>query len=364
MSAVIVFGGYGVFGAQVARELVRAGNAVTVAGRNGRRAARLAATLGLTVRGLAVNVRDRGACRAALQGQAVAVNCAGSAADLGPGLLDACLDAGCHYVDIAFERASAAVVRGRADDFRRHGLAAVYGCSSLPALSGALAVLAGAGRPGPPERARVTLLIGNDNPKGRAAVQAFLDILGRPIAAPQGTLHGFRDREVVSLPPPFGQRAVFNFDGPEYDLFPALVGVKALTVKVGFELWPANYGFALLASCGVRLGPRAAAVISAAGEAMRWLGCSGGAVLAELFYADGSCRRASLAARSNGQRMAVLPCVLATEELCRDKPHPGGSLTAYELLAPARLLQAVADRGFELRCDSVRRRQEAVASDQ
>src|SRR5437764_796194 len=71
-----------------------------------------------------------------------------------------------------------------------------------------------------PARVRVTLLIGNNNPKGRAAIRSLVLGLGKPVQAPQGMLRGFRGREVVPLPEPFGRRAVFNFDSPEYDLFP------------------------------------------------------------------------------------------------------------------------------------------------
>jgi hypothetical protein len=278
----------------------------------------------------------------------VAVNCAGSLEVLGPVLLDACLDAGCHYADIAVERASAAVVRSRSEAFQRRGLAAVYGCSSLPALSGALALAAHGARTLPPERARVTLFIGNDNAKGRAAVQSFLDTLGRPIAAPQGRLRGFRSREVVPLPEPFGRRGVFDFDSPDYELLPDLLGVKAVSVKVGFELRLATYGFALLAWTGLRFGARTAALLSWGGEALRWLGSSGGAVMAELLYADGSVSRATLLARRDGQRMAILPCALAARQLCRSGPARTGSLTAYELLGAHQLLNEVASRGYEL----------------
>jgi hypothetical protein len=333
----------------VAREVASEGLAVTVAGRDQRQAEKLARILGPACSALAADVSDAAACRRALRGQAVAVNCAGSLDRLGPGLLDACLAAGCHYADIAVERANLAQVRSRSEEFRRRGLVAAYGCSSLPAVSGALALLAHEGRQDPPERARVTLFIGNDNPKGPAAVRSFLDILGKEIAAPQGTLWGFRQGEVVTLPAPFGRRRVYNFDSPEYDLFPSLLGVKAVAVKVGFELRLATYAFALLARIGFRPGARSASLISWGGGALRWLGCSGGAVMAELFYADGLISRASLLARRDGQRMAILPCALVTRELTRSQSHPVGSLTAYELLGAQQLLHEMSKRRFTLR---------------
>jgi hypothetical protein len=348
MSAAIVFGGYGVFGSLVARELASAGVSVTLAGRDCQRAESAAAALGPSHHGLAVDLTDPAACRAALRGQSVAVNCAGSLADLGPALLQACVEAGCPYLDIAVERGSAALVRSWSARFAARGLAAVYGCSSLPGLSGALALAAHEGQNEPPSRARSTLLIGNDNPKGQAALHSLLDILGQPIRAPQGLLRGFGGREGVVLPPPFGRRVVYNFDSSEYDLFPELLGVREVSVKVGFELRLANDGFALLARTGLRLGSWPATLLSWAGELLRGLGCSGGVVMSELFYASGNKRSCALVARRDGQRMAALPCVLVALEFCGGGVHPLGSRTAYELLGADRLLREVAARGFAL----------------
>ena len=198
-------------------------------------------------RGLAVDATQAASCRAALKGHGVAVHCAGPFNRLDGSLLDACLDEGCHYADITDDRGYAALVRRYDERFRGRGLTAVYGCSSLPGISGVLALHAREGTAKPVDRVRVTLFIGNNNPKGEAAVRSLLAGLGRPITAPQGVLRGFRDREVVPLPAPFGRRGVFNFDAPEYDLFPALLGARAVSVKVGFELRPATYAFALLA---------------------------------------------------------------------------------------------------------------------
>ncbi len=154
----------------------------------------------------------------------------------------------------------------------------------------------------------MTLFIGNHNPKGQAAVRSLVGGLGRPIAAPQGTLRGFRDREVVPLPFPFGLRGVFNFDSPEYDLFPALLGVRAVAVKVGFELRPATYFLALLARLGSGYGLRTVRWLEVPGRLFRGFGCSGAAIMTELFYPDGTAARAALVGQCDGQRMAALPC--------------------------------------------------------
>jgi hypothetical protein len=278
----------------------------------------------------------------------VAINCAGPFGGLDGTLLEACLEAGCHYADIGDDRAYATRVRAAGPRFEGRGLAAVYGCSSLPGISGALALRAREGAAEAPARARVTLFIGNDNPKGHAAVTSLVAGLGRPIAAPQGTLRGFRDREVVSLPFPFGRRGVFNFDSPEYDLFPALLGVLAVSVKVGFELRLATFGFAALALLGPGYGPRTARLLDLPARVIRGWGCSGGAVMAELLFPDGAVRWAAVAATANAQWMAALPCALVARALAGGSVPVTGAATAYEFLGPRALLDGLVGAGFTL----------------
>jgi hypothetical protein len=348
MTPVLVLGGYGTFGAHVCRELARQGVSLTIAGRDGAKAEAFASTLASGCRGFAVDARQPAACRAAMQRHAVVVQCAGPFNHLDAVVLEACLDVGCHYADITDDRTYAALVRSYGERFHRRGLAAVFGCSSLPGISGALALTAREGAVEPVERARVTLFIGNNNPKGQAAVRSLLAGLGRPIPAPQGTLRGFRDREVVPLPEPFGSRGVFNFDAPEYDLFPALLGARSVSVKVGFELRLATYSFALLARLGTGYGEWTAGLLELPGRLLRRFGCSGGAVLTELFLADGSVRRAALLARTDGQRMAALPCALVAHALSNGSLAATGALTAYEFLGAKDLLEGLVAAGFEL----------------
>jgi hypothetical protein len=347
MNAAIVIGGYGTFGAHVARELCRLGVPLVIAGRDRARAEAFARSLSSECGACTIDVTRPDSCAAALKGNKLAVNCAGPFGELGTSILDACLAAGCHYVDIADDRRYTALVREYGERFQRQNLAVVPGCSSLPGISGALGLLARRGG-APPERARVTLFIGNNNPKGDAAVRSLLAGLGQPIAAPQGTIHGFRDREVVLLPAPFGARGVFNFESPEYDLFPALLGVRSISVKVGFELRLANAAFALLAWLGWNCGPRTARMIGLPAGLFRWIGTSGGAVMTELFYVDGTTRRAALVARRDGQRMASLPCALVAHALHASASVLRGAGAAYEVLGAAGLVDRLVAEGFEL----------------
>jgi hypothetical protein len=354
VSSAVVFGGYGTFGALVARELARRNVAVTIVGRDLARAQSFARALGIGHRGIAADVTCSKSCMDALLGQAVAVNCAGPFGPLDATLLESCLEVGCHYVDIADDRTYTALVRSREENFRQRGLAAVFGCSSLPAISGALALKAMGHTSSAPVRARVTLFIGNENPKGLASIQSLVKSLGKPIRAPQGIIRGFRDREVVPLPAPFGQRAVFNFESPEYDLLPTLLNVRSVSVKVGFESRLATNACALLASVGADYGEGTSRFFRWLGNRFRRFGTSGGAVMTEVFFSDGTMRLSSLVAPKEGQRMAALPCAIVARDLAAGTRIKGGAWTAYEFLGAEVLLDELIAAGFELICDSGR----------
>ena len=343
MNPVVVVGGYGTFGALVCRELAARGVALTIAGRDLAKAEGFARQLGSGHDGVAIDLRMPDSFRQVLQGRRVAVNCAGPFSLCDTKFLKACLSCGCHYADIADDRSYANLVCKSGPRFVAAGLAAVWGCSSLPGISGALAQQIRDRLNQRPKRVRVTLFIGNNNPKGRAAVASLVQGLGRPIAAPQGMLRAGGGREFVSLPPPFGRRLVFNFDSPDYDL----LDVPIITVKVGFELGLCTLGLSLLAHSGLRFGRRVSDLLANAGNWLKGIGCSGGAVLVEAFFLNGENQRAAVVSPNDGQRMAALPCALVVKALL-DGTSFRGAGTAYELLGADRLLNEMAAAGFDV----------------
>lgn len=342
---IVVFGGYGVFGSLVARELD--GLPLRIAGRDGDRAARFASVLGgLGAEGVAADVSDPVSCARALEGARVAVSCAGPFSDLTLALPEACLAAGVHYVDIADDRGWFARLRGMSDRFRSKGLTAACGCSTLPGISGALALVA-AERLEEIRRARVTLFIGNANPKGMAAVESAASQLGRRFEAPQGTLIGLRGREVVDLPPPFGPRGVYDFDSPEMDLFPDLIGAHEVRVKVGFESRMATASLAAMSYLGPELGvPLSRAITPMARLASRF-GHSGGYVKAELWSPDGERSEAWIGGARDGQRMAALPAAFVARELYEGSMTARGAVTSYEALGARPLLEKISAAGYD-----------------
>ncbi len=360
MHTALVFGGYGVFGAHVARELAKRGISVCVAGRDAAKAAQSAAALGPEHTSQRADVSNRESCLAALEGKSVAVNCAGPFQQLNASLLEACLARGVHYVDIADDRRYAAMVREFGPRFADAGLAAVYGASSLPSISLALAHVAlraakgnAATNEAAPRVKRVyaTLFIGNDNPKGQAAVRSAVESLGKPIAAPQGTLRGLADRRIVELPPPFGRKAAANFDSPDYDLMPEATGAREVMVQTSFEMPGVLASMRFFSACAPGLGKWLLPKMAGLGLVRRIMGCSGGVVQVELQMEDGSHRRAAIVARREGQRMAALPCALAVESLSKGTATSRGAMTACEQLGADSLIEQIVAEGFELVLD-------------
>lgn len=289
----------------------------------------MAATMGQA--GVRLDAFDARACAEAFAGHRVVVHCAGPYGPEHVSVLKACSSAGAHYVDLAEERGFNALVRQLGPHFEAAGLTAVHGASSLPGISGALALSAHDG--GAVERARVTLWIGNRNVKGAGAIEASLAMAGRG---------GFDEPESIVLPEPYGRVTGRTYDAPEVDLFPELLGCKQVAVKVAFEL-----GFAAqLVSWVARLpggtSRRMARFLSWTGGLTSFLGTSGGAIQVEL---DG--RRAACVALERGQEMAALPAVLAAVRLCQGDARRG-ACTAYELLGHQGLLDGLAAGGFRI----------------
>jgi hypothetical protein len=326
---------------------------VSIAGRDGEKAVQFAAVLGAAHRGLAINLNDRSKVDDAVRQHAVTVNCAGPFSKLDTCVLDACLKHKRPYVDIGDDRSYVKHLRSRNNEFVTAGVAALFGCSSLPAISGALAIRLMQDSPVPPHAATVTLLIGNNNPKGIAAITSLLESLGRPIAAPQGSLRCFRESVAVRFPEPFGRRRNYPAETPEYDLFPELLCVADVRAGFCFELRISNWLMAALSRLPIPFGRRTANFLSLASRPFQSLGTSGGAIMTELTFSDGSTSSAAMIAREHGQRMAALPCSLAAQSLAGGKIRPGVG-TAYDLLGADELLRELTRRGFELHLDAVR----------
>ncbi|HYU17302.1 MAG TPA: saccharopine dehydrogenase NADP-binding domain-containing protein [Chloroflexota bacterium] len=337
---VLIAGGYGVFGRVLARELLSTTQVdLVLAGRDLRRAEKACRELGAGERASALRL-DLSEPRSLEQGTAgcFAVACtAGPFQSLHPGLPAAAVRAGAHWLDIAdlpgwVMRVLADTALGAAASVAE--LAVMPGLSSTPTLATVLIDWCRDRVPGA-SGARLTLFIGNRNPKGPAAIASALSALS---AHPQA----------VDLP--VGRRIAYRFDYPGAETIWGDLGA-AMEFRVAFESRLAGRVMASASPFARRLKASERARLA------RWLaivaapasrfGSNVGCLQVELWDGAGSSARAALVGR--GQRLAILPCALAIEALLSAEPRPRGLVKPAGWLTTQEWLSRLQARGVEFR---------------
>ena len=138
--AWMIYGAYGYTGRLIAEEAVRRGERPLLAGRSEPKLRALGTELGLDWRAFALDDRD-GALRA-LTGLELLLNAAGPFDQTCRPMLDACLEIGTSYADIAGELGAFEEMFERQDEARRVGIAVVPGIGFDVVPTDSLAVLA------------------------------------------------------------------------------------------------------------------------------------------------------------------------------------------------------------------------------
>ena len=256
---VLVIGGYGGFGARLARRLAGDGWHVLVAGRSADKAQAFAATLPHAV-GLAFDrTGDCAAQLAAIEADLV-IDAAGPFQHSDYRLPQACMARGLHYIDLADARDFVCGIGALDGGARAAGVAVISGASSVPALSGAVVRRLAAGMD---RLVRIDSAISATTraSAGPAVVRSALSYAGKPVRL-------WRGGEWTSAPGwSLGQRLRFRLPGqpmlsrrvaladvPDLELFPGLFpGQPATTFRGGseFSLQMAALG---LLGWAVRLG--------------------------------------------------------------------------------------------------------------
>lgn len=330
---VLLAGGYGVFGRHLARALLDTTDArLILAGRDAGRAEEACHRLAAPDRAepVELDLSDLDAVGRAAAG-CVAVACAaGPFQELPIGLPGAAVRAGAHWLDVSDDPAWVLSILGdpalHASAVDR-GVSVIPGLSAVPAVSGVLARWCLV-RASEADRGRVTLFIGNRNPKGAGATASAL-------------IGGFTDPECVELP--VGRRRAFRFDTPDRELFRRDLDVEA-EVRVALEWAYLGWLTATLGRATRRIGvsgqARIARALSRISGPFSHLGTDLGCVQVDLWSSSGSdgCSAAAVA----GQPIVILPCALAIAALLDGSfsatgvGHPAAWLPVDEYLAGLR----------------------------
>lgn len=332
----MIAGGSGVFGRLLAREVLDTTDVhVLVAGRDRARAAAACDALGARGRAepVSLNLRDPSAVSGAVAGCFAVACAAGPFQELPRSLPRTALEAGAHWLDISdFSGWVLPLLEDRALDeqARGAGLAVMPGLSSVPTLSGVLARWCRERLPGA-TKARITLFVGNRNPKGVGAVASALRA---PLDEP------------LTVDLPVGRRVAYRFDSPDAAILRDELGLEA-EFRAAFEMRLAVPVMAAMRSVARWIGHQnAARLLSILGAPTSVFGTKGGGLQVEVWDPAGA--RVGAAFVGAGQRMAVLPCALALQALLSAELTTRGVVRPATWLPVDEWVRRLGERGLVL----------------
>ena len=371
MSRVLIIGGYGGFGGRLSRRLLAAGHEVIIGGRRLDEAQRFCSA---HPRAWPVLVdRSRNILRLLFELQpGTVIDAAGPFQRSGYAVPEACIAAGCDYLDLADARDFVVGIEHLDQAAAAAGVAIISGASTVPALSSAVALrLAQAFDR--VDKVEIALSAATHSTANLSVAKAVLSYVGKEIMLPGGTRsRGWqslrRRRYQISGHIPL-DRLVAIVDVPDYDLLPDLLpGDPEIEFRAGTDVslhmlglwlasWPIRWtGFSSMerfAELLIRLqrltkigrGDRSAMDVRLAGVksgdrlGRRWTliaenfdGPEIPTIAAELLVDDLACGRVASGARTAAgllpldrfeQAFAQLAIHHETEELCPiDIPRP------------------------------------------
>ena len=357
---VLIVGASGLFGTRVVRLLAnRRTLRISLGGRSESRAVttlqREVALLD-AMGGFGFVPIDRDAVTAGqLSGIDVVVDCAGPFQNSRTVLIEACIAAGVHYVDIADGR-------GWVEDTRRFdaaakaaGVAVITGASTTPALTHAVVAALTAGWTAI-DTIDVAVVPGNRTPKGRSVIAALLSWVGQPVTVfREGRwqkARGWTGLRWVALDGAGRRRASLS-EVPDLDALPRAFAPRVRSqFDAGMELGVLHW---LIWLSGLAVRMRVARSATAFSGVGHWVamqldryGTDRGGMVVDVTGADASGegrmgRWSLLATDGDGPYVPVLAAAAITEMLV-SKPVDAGARSAAGIVALPAMLEWIGER--------------------
>lgn len=150
----------------------------------------------------------------------------------------ACIDTGCHYIDLADGRDFVANFRSLYQQAREAGVILVSGASTLPGISSAV-VASVEDRFSGIRRIEISIAPAGRTPLGRGTLAAALSYCGRPfetlVDGHWQTRYGWQDLRTQTYPE-LGRRLSAACDVPDLELFPRRIpGIETVTFHAALE---------------------------------------------------------------------------------------------------------------------------------
>jgi saccharopine dehydrogenase-like NADP-dependent oxidoreductase len=341
---IVILGGYGNFGARVARALASEPDIhLVVAGRDSGSAASFISALGRTEAECEASALDHTAADfpdkvRALRPDLV-VHTSGPFQGQDYHVACAAIEAGAHYLDLADGRAFVAGIKSLDAAARKMGVVVAAGASTLPALSSAVVEFL---RPAFScvESIEICIAPGQKTPRGLATIEAILSYCGRPFLQLNDCrwrrIHGWQGLRRWRHPD-LGARWAARCDVPDLELLPAWYPtLRSVRFDASLELAVSHVGLWMLAwlvRIGVVRRPAAFAetVLRYAQKLDRW-GTDVGGMLVRIVGTGigtdaGSLRREwyLTAGSGHGPEIPCIPAIIIARKLARGEPIAPGA---------------------------------------
>jgi hypothetical protein len=308
---VLIFGSSGFFGRLLVQDLKRYSDA----------------TLVLPNRQTA-NLQNRASVEAALEGVAIAICAAGPYQSLPTTLPALCLQRGVHYIDLADDPSYVRRVRELVPEGATGLPAICTGWSTVSALSGLLAQIAGAGQTSV-DSIRIQMAPGNRGARSLATITSLLHSVES---------RGWTSPYRFPFPAPVGPQTGYLIAAPDNEVFRAGSELALLNTAVSVLAWLRRNNL-------VKDLPRWAGLFQCLAGLFQGFGHDWGALGVEVRGAHS--RRVSVVAEKEGPHIAVMPAAIMAARLLAGEQHTG--LVSYRTWLNADDLRTECTRrGFAL----------------
>jgi len=358
-STVVVYGGGGFFGRLVVDDLLaKTGACIVVAGRRSPKEQHVSPRVTF----VRSDLNDLASARATLAGASVVVHCAGPFQSQAPTLVQAAIESGVHYLDLAEDAEFVQRTQAFDEEARRAGVALLSGMSVVPGLTALFAQSLQFERV---DSIRTFVAPGTRGSRGSATVRSLLGGAGRPLRllrnGRQMIACGWSEPEWIEFPPPLGRRLQYlAIETADRDVLSREFDARGIEFKAGSEFAWLNRSLAAVARLRARTGfPRLEHWANPVRKCLKVLGrfgTSAGGVLVEVTgkrKGEAVTEQIALVAERYGERIPSLLAAIATGALLRGELTARGAVPLSTCLGIEHLFEELHTRGlrFWLRRD-------------
>ncbi len=347
MKKVLILGGYGNFGSRIVASLVKANIAIIIAGRDQKKAEKLAQNLteiypNCNVEIAIFDVKNELAAQLKNLNPAVVINTAGPFQNSDYSVAEICIQHSIHYIDLADGRDFVRGISALDEKAKQAQTLVISGASTVPALSSAVL------EKYKNEFLEIDSLVFGISPgqkaqRGLATTKGILTYVGKPLKPCSGsdkTRYGWQDLYRVEYPG-LGKRWMANCDIPDLDIFPSYYGIKRIRFSAGMENTLPHLGiwlFSWLVRIGLPLNlPKHAAFLLKISRYFDWLGTADGGMHVAIEGKDKNQKAKSvkwfiIAKNGDGPQIPTIPAIILAKKILSNQITARGAMPCVALI--------------------------------